>query len=437
MNTIWSIKKIIQYPGGNRRGFGPPSGSMRNGLMSAALTAAGGVVWFLFTVLTPWPAHAQFFGMLAACIGANNCGMAGAGIAMPLDASHGVINPSSLARLGNEYYLSPGWVSAHRKVGPAGNPAVVNQNDFLNSAKNEFPLFSGGVTWRLRSDLAVGFMMSGVGGIGSKFQEGRTVTGQAGGFDRKLMYALAHLMPTVAWNPRRNLSIGLSGILGFSRLRTDAATAALTRPAKGNRQDIAFGLGAKVGVLWDIDENFSVGAAFQTPVWFQEFKKYRDLLIGSLDTPWQAQVGGVWHVLPTTDLALDLRYIGYSHVKLIGRTPETGGFGWDDVKAVMIGAQHRFGERWTARAGFSLNTSAIPKDNIFANTFTPAVSQKAVTGGFAYKINDWTEISFQGEFTFRETKTNHGGGDAISQLSVGTHGQAYFYGANIGFLRRF
>jgi long-chain fatty acid transport protein len=419
------------------RGFGPPLLRMGSKTKLGALGRAVGVMTIAAAATTPGTAHAQFYGMLAACIGANNCGMAGAGVALPLDASHGIVNPSGIARLGNEYYISPGWLSAHRKVGPAGNPAVVNQNDFLNSAKNNFPLFSGGVTKRLRSDLAIGFMISGIGGIGSKFQEGRTVPGEAGGYDRKLMYALAHLMPTVAWSPQRNLSVGLSGILGFARLRTDAATATLARPAKGNRQDIAFGLGAKVGALWDIDERFSVGGSFQSPVWFQEFKKYRDLLIGSLDTPWQAQVGGVWRALPTTDLTLDLRYIGYSHVKVIGRTPEAGGFGWDDVKAVAVGAQHRIGEKWTTRAGFSVSTSPIPKENLFANAFTAAVVQKAVTGGLSYEISDNTEIGFSGEFMFRENKTNDGSGDAISQLSAGTHAQSYFYGINLGLRRQF
>lgn len=404
---------------------------------SVALMAAVGAVAFSVTVVAPRPAHANFFGMLAACVGANGCGMGGAGVALPLDAAHAVINPSTLARLGNEYYLSPGWVSAHRKIGYAGNPAIVNQTDYLNSAKNNFPLFSGGITWRLRSDLAVGVLFSGIGGIGSKYQAGRTVAGQAGGYDRKLMYALAHLMPTVAWSPRRDLSFGLSGILGFSRLRTDAATATFARPAKSNHQDIAFGLGAKVGVLWDINEKFTLGASFQSPVWFQDFKKYRDLLIGSMDTPWQAQVGGAWRVLPTTDLVLDLRYIGYSHVEVIGKTPAAGGFGWDDVKAVSVGVQHRIGSRWTTRAGLGLSTSPVPKDNLFANAFTGAVLQKSVTGGLTYKVSDRTEIGFQGEFTFWESKTNHGGGDAVSQISVGTHSGVYFYGANLGFLRRF
>ena len=84
-----------------------------------------------------------------------------------------------------------------------------------------------------------------------------------------------------------------------------------------------------------------------------------------------------------------------------------------------------------------MTTSLFPKENMFANAFTPAVTQRAATGGLAYVIDDQTEISLQGEFTFRETKTNDGSGDAISQLSVGTRGQSYFYGANLGFLRRF
>lgn len=48
-------------------------------------------------------------GFFSHCIGAYSCGMAGAGVAMPMDASDSSHNPATMARLGNEVVISPAY----------------------------------------------------------------------------------------------------------------------------------------------------------------------------------------------------------------------------------------------------------------------------------------------------------------------------------------
>lgn len=48
-------------------------------------------------------------GFLGHCIGAYSCGMGGAGVAMPMDASDSSHNPATMARLGNEVVVSPAY----------------------------------------------------------------------------------------------------------------------------------------------------------------------------------------------------------------------------------------------------------------------------------------------------------------------------------------
>ena len=48
-------------------------------------------------------------GFLGICTGAKNCGMAGAGIALPQDASSGNVNPALMGRVKDQIFVSPGW----------------------------------------------------------------------------------------------------------------------------------------------------------------------------------------------------------------------------------------------------------------------------------------------------------------------------------------
>jgi len=376
------------------------------------------------------------FGMLASCIGANDCGMGGAGIGMAKDASFGLVNPAVNALLGREFYYSPGWIVGNRHAdtrGPLGNPVGEQKSQIHN-----FFDIAIGYNKPLGNDWAVGFAMSGVGGIGDKFQQSRTTVGAAGGFDREIFYGLVHMVVPVAWTPRPGLSVGVAPVLGIARFKADSLTAAGTATAGGLKWDYAFGGGFKVGVIWDINEHFTLGGTYNSRVWFQGFDNYRDLLSGRpVDTPANFQFGVVWHATPELDIAVDGRYIAYSHVQVIGQTPESGGFGWHDVRALLVGAQYKMSDKLTLRLGYTLNSSPIDTKNTFANTLLPAITRNKIAIGAAYDFSEKWEASIGLDHMWKRSQTETGGGDAVSALGAGTHLRSTFYAVRFGIRRHF
>lgn len=382
------------------------------------------------------PAEASF-GLLTHCTGANNCGMGGAGVALPLDATVAAINPAGMGRLDNQYYVSPGWFSGHRTMDIQGNPAVVNIAGRQNSAKNNFGQMSSGVNFRPSAHFAYGITMTGIGGMGAKYRQSRTLAGQAGGYDNTIFYGCVQFLPTVAWSPNANLTVGLSGVIGYSQIKGNPPTAVLGPPMANLKTDRAWGLGAKVGIIWDPTYWLSVGAAISSPVWFQSFDSYKDVIRGPINTPFNTQFGFAWHVSPRTDFAVDFRYIAYSHVTVIGKSPDVGGFGWNDTIAVLVGIQHRFGEKLTVRAGAQLSNSALPKENAFASALVPGMQRRGFGVGAAYKINKKWEVSGDFEGILRNSMTDPGTGGTASALGAGTHLTGYAFGINLGLLRHF
>jgi len=387
-------------------------------------------------VLNPGPATAGF-GMLAHCVGAINCGMGGAGVALPTDATSGGVNPAGMGRLGNEYYISPGWISGHRTMDVQGNPAVVNIAGRQNSAKNNFFQMSAGINFRPRANLAYGIVITGVGGMGTKYREPRTLAGKTGGFDNTVFYGLVHILPTVAWSPRRNLTLGLSGVIGYSQFKGNPPSPTFAAPRADLKVDRAWGMGAKAGILWDPYDWLTLGFAVASPVWFQSFKSYDDVIRSPVNTPMSTQLGFAWHMTPRTGLAVDFRYIAYSHVTVIGKSPDVGGFGWRDVRAMLVGMQHRVTERWTVRAGIQFSDAALPKEHAFAGALVPGHPTRGFGIGASYKVSDKWEVSADFEGILRGNLTNDGTGGAVSALGTGTHINGYAFGANLGFLRRF
>jgi long-chain fatty acid transport protein len=363
--------------------------------------------------------------------------MGGAGVALPTDAAVAAINPAGMGRLGNEMYISPGWVSGHRTMDVQGNPAVVNIAGRQNSAKNNFFQMSSGVNFRPSANLAYGISFTGIGGMGTKYREPRTLAGKAGGYDNTVFYGLVHMLPTVAWSPRRNLTFGLSGVIGYSQIKGNPPSPTFAAPRANLKMDRAWGLGAKFGLLWDPYDWLSLGFAISSPVWFESFKSYDDVIRSPVNTPLHTQFGFAWHVDSQTDLAVDFRYIAYSHVTVIGKSPDAGGFGWEDVRALLVGVQHRLTERWILRAGFQISDSALPKEHAFAGALVPGHPRRGFGIGAAYKVSDKWEISADFEGILRGGLTDDGSGGVVSALGAGTRVQGYAYGGNLGVLRRF
>lgn len=203
------------------------------------------------------------------------------------------------------------------------------------------------------------------------------------------------------------------------------------------KRDHAWGGGVRIGGVLDVDDRLSLGATYASPTWFQRFRHYRELLLGPLNTPQNLTVGAVVHATPDTDIAVDVKYVGWSGVTALKINPANGGFGWNSKPIFMIGAQHRLTKDITLRAGYNYGESPIPTENTFANSLFPAVTEHHLSVGGSYKVTPAWTISGSGFYSPTATQTDDGTGDGKSGAGKGVTVSMYQMGVQIGIARKF
>jgi len=411
--------------------------TMRTALAAGLGLAAAG--------LSGGPASATN-GYLGICIGAKNCGMAGAGVALPQDASSGALNPALMGRVQDQVFVSPGWFHPVRsldRTGASGTGASMIPKVDEESQMENFPEGAGGVNYRMNDSFTLGVSAAGSGGMHTKYETPRSAT-PAGAGESSVRYRLAHLKPTVAWTPNTWSAYGASLNIGWSDFKTNMGTNPNFFETKGaNHTQAAYGIGFSLGGLWDLNDDFTLGATVSSPTWFQRFSQYNDLFEGSLDTPANATLGLVYHATPDTEIAFDVKYIAWGWVFPIANTPRStgtpgGGFGWESQPVFMLGVQHALTEEYTLRAGYNYGPSPIPDDKVFANALFPAVTEHHFAAGATY-APEGSPWEFSGSFFYalENEQTDNGSGDYHSQFGEGVSVDMWQMGAQIGLTYKF
>lgn len=404
-----------------------------NTRISAALAAglAGTAI-----ALSAMPAGATN-GYMGICAGAKNCGMAGAGVALPQDSTSGAINPALMGRVSDQATVSPGWFHPVRSLDRTGSSNGSIRKVDETSMMENFPEGSAGFNYRFSPEFTIGISAAGSGGMHTKYTTGRTVTG-AGAGDSSVRYRLAHIKPTVTWQPNDWSSYGVSANIGWSDFKSNMATLPnFAETAGANHTETAYGLGFTLGGLWDLNDKVTVGASLSSPTWFDAFDTYHDLFLGSLDVPANGTVGVVYHATPDTDIAFDVKYIAWGSVYPIANTPSSGGFGWESKPVFMLGAQHRVNEAFTVRAGYNYGPSPIPDDKVFANGLFPAVTEHHIAVGASYEPSPKWELSTSFFYALKNEQTENGTGDSFSQMGNGVSVDMWQMGAQVGITYKF
>lgn len=402
---------------------------MRKTFTTSTALGAGLAVAALALTATPAAATNGYMGI---CVGAKNCGMAGAGVALPQDATSGVINPALMARVKNQVTVSPGWFHPERSLDRSGsnNGAIPKVDE--DSRMEDFIEGSAGYNQRLNETFTAGVAAAGSGGMHTNYETPRTQAG-AGAGDSSVRYRLAHVKPTVAWAPNTWSTYGASVNIGWSDFKSNMATLPNFAETRGaNHTETAYGIGFTLGGLWDANETLSFGASLSSPTWFQHFDSYGDLFIGSMDVPANGTVGVVVHATPQTDIAFDIKYIAWGTVYPIAKTPSKGGFGWESQPVFMLGAQHRLNEAFTVRAGYNYGPSPIPDDKVFANGLFPAVTEHHIAIGATYEPSPKWELSTSLFYAFSASQTEDGTGDSFSQMGKGVSVDMWQMGGQVG-----
>ncbi|MGQ0664912.1 MAG: hypothetical protein ACT4P2_15295 [Pseudomonadota bacterium] len=80
-----------------------------------------------------------------------------------------------------------------------------------------------------------------------------------------MLHWLANLVPMLTWKPDATQAYGLGGILAYSDLKADFATLPAFAQTRGRlRRDTANGAGLRLGGMWDLGKEVTLGATAAT-----------------------------------------------------------------------------------------------------------------------------------------------------------------------------
>lgn len=369
---------------------------------------AAGVVAAL-AMMSSAPAFATE-GYFSHGYGAVNKSMAGAGVALQMDAMSQAINPAALTGVDSQFTADASIFSPHRShtvtsSGPPLGPFPLNTGSF-DSDREYFPIPGMAGSYTLDDASAFGWAFYANGGMnttwkepaGGVFYAGKTGVDLGQGFlqftySRKLTPGVSvGVSPILA--AQRFKAFGLGSFAGFS---SDPAS------LSDNGYDWSYGYGGKLGVQAEIGSGFTFGAAYQSKMYMTEFDKYAGLFAeqGDFDIPASLQAGLGWDSGTGIKLALDYKRIFYGEVDSIANpmmpnlfsgpgnlgTDNGAGFGWETINAYKLGVEWQATPTVALRAGAGLNDNPIPSSEVMFNILAPGVQEQHYTAGLTWQVS--------------------------------------------------
>ena len=333
-------------------------------------------------------------------------GRAGVSLAEWDDAFGGANNPATIALAADQAEIGVAWFNPRRSAARTGPFPPLNgaaESDHDNFFIPEIAYKHG-----VNSKLALGVSIYGNGGMNTDYPSGQLVL-QPGAPGANLLAGPGHLgvnmsqlliAPTAAWKLAQGHTVGIAPTVAYQRFSAyglDAFRGLSQDPTavSNNGVDQSWGVGARVGYLWEITDQVALGASYASTTFCQKFEKYRGLFAGDggFDIPQSAGVGLGWQALPEVRLGLDYKWIDYGGIDSVGRSSASPaplgsagspGFGWRSISAVKFGVDWNVCQSWTVRTGYSFNESPVRGSDVTFNILAPGVIRHHLTAGITY-----------------------------------------------------
>ncbi len=416
---------------------------LQRGLMAVAISAA-----------MSSPVYATN-GYFTHAIGTHSKAMAGAGDAMPTMAIDVANNPASGILVDDELNLGLAIFSPRREYSVTQSQLNGQFGAFsldagtVESDNDYFPIPYAAKNWHLSDTRALTVAFYGRGGMNTEYRNGSatfdpdgpgpapimTLPGTFGAGVTGVNLNQAFLEVTYSFKLNENLALGIAPIFGYQMFKADGLTTfapytksfaesggtAFPAGLSNNSDDDSFGVGAKVGAIWNASPSLAFQAAYQTKISMDEFGDYSDLFAkaGNFDVPATAKIGMSFEAAPGMRFHVDIEKTYYSDVDSVanpltnvGMCPTAGqggmdlescaggangfGFGWDDVTVYQVGAEWKPDQNGslTWRAGYNYGEQPISAENVLVNIVAPAVVEQHFTLGFSVERDNGHELSF-------------------------------------------
>lgn len=348
-------------------------------------------------------------------------GMAGAGVALPLNTLGPATNPAGNAFL-TGYDVSVAVFSPAREFtvtgSPSGYPGTFGlQPGTVKSDTSIFLMPTLGANWKLSESMTLGVAIYGNGGMNTTYDAPVFYAGRTG-VDLAQMF----VAPTLTYEVAKDHAFGISPILCYQRFQAEgvgsfAPYSGNAAALSNNGHDTSFGAGARIGYLGKLTPWLSVGAAYQTEIEMERFEEYRGLFAegGDFDIPANWTVGVAVKPLESLTVAFDVQRILYSETESIGNpllpnlmqaplgADGGAGFGWRDVTTYKLGLQWVASRDWTLRAGYAHCRQPIPESEVLFNILAPGVVEDHVTAGLSRTLGGKSVLHFSAVYVPAKT----------------------------------
>ncbi|HSQ03000.1 MAG TPA: outer membrane protein transport protein, partial [Burkholderiales bacterium] len=344
--------------------------------------------------------------------GIKSKGMGGVGVALPQDALAAASNPAGMALIGDRIDFGIDYFRPIRSSDVVGNAAGAPVNGHFDASENrDYVIPEFGYNKMINPRLALGVSVYGNGGMNTSYTTPIPLFGTTkAGVDLMQLF----IAPTVAYKITPQHSLGLSvnfayqrfkasGLQNFDRAPVTSAPGSVT----DNGYDSSTGWGLRVGWTGQVSDTVTLGATYQSKTSMGKFDKYRGLFAeqGGFDIPANYAVGIAVKATPRTTVAFDVERIQYGSINSVGNpllpnlfaaplgANNGAGFGWRDTTVFKLGADYRYSDRLTLRAGWNYNRQPIPQSETLFNILAPGVVEHHVTLGATWTLANKSELS--------------------------------------------
>lgn len=341
--------------------------------------------------------------------GAVSASLGGATVASGWDTISSLSNPASLGLIveGNRMDMSFEYFTPPRSL------------NGVDSDSNAFLAPAGGIYGR-SGQFAYGFAWGGVTGFGDDFATGALPSQffETPGIGHVYsQYQFMKVVPTVAYTPTKNLSVGLGMSVNWHALE-------LSHPFDMNRNGLfdtqftlnnasSFGIGANLGAIYAVNEMIRLGFSYMSKQNMSELEWNTDMgkVTTDLDGPEQIAFGVA--LTPAKGLTVEIneRFIRWSDIfgslpmNLEGQEFATWNFGWDDQWVTSVGVTYLMNDALTLRAGYNYGKSPVQNEDVDWNLVSTAIVEHHLSLGVGYRmtknfsVNAGYGHAFEKEFT--------------------------------------
>ena len=346
----------------------------------------------------------------------KNKALAGAGVALPLDALSASMNPAGMVSVGSRIDVGLSLFNPNReykvKGTPSPPPAFGLMPGTVESDSEWFVIPSFGFNKMLNDRNSVGVSIYGNGGMNTDYDTNTFHGSSPTGIDLMQLF----VVPTYAVKLHPKHAIGISPILAYQTFEAQGFEAFRnfsTNPSKltNKGHDDSFGYGVRIGYLGEMLTNLFLGASYQSRIFMTEFDDYKGLFAeqGDFDIPSNWTIGLAFKATPALTFMADVQTIYYSDVDSVGNplsasklmqgktllgSDSGAGFGWDDMTVFKFGVQWQSSQDWIWRGGFSYGEQPISDSQVLFNIVAPGVIEYHATLGVTKKIGNKHELDF-------------------------------------------